>query len=77
MAKTQDFEKSFKRLEKIVGEMEAGNLSLDEALKKYEEGISLVKGCSRMLKEAKVKVQKLVKKEGVLAAEDFDLAQED
>jgi exodeoxyribonuclease VII small subunit len=71
MAKTVDFEKSLKRLEKIVQELEEGNLSLDEALKRYEEGIGLAKGCSKMLQEAKARVEKLVKKEGVLITEDF------
>jgi len=71
MVKTADFEKSLKRLERIVQELEDGNFSLDEALKKYEEGIGLAKGCSKMLQEAKTKVEKLVKKEGSLITEDF------
>ena len=71
MAKTVDFEKSLKKLERIVQELEEGNLSLDEALKKYEEGIGLAKGCSRMLQDAKTRVEKLVKKEGILTTEQF------
>jgi len=66
-----DFEKSLKKLESIVRELEKGNLTLDEALKKYEEGIEFAKGCSRMLKEAKTKVEKLIKKEGTMATEQF------
>ena len=80
MAKTIkaiDFEKSLKSLEKIVQDLEEGNLSLDEALKKYEEGIELAKGCSRMLKDAKTRVEKLVKKEGVLNTEGFQPQEED
>ena len=71
MTKTIDFEKSLKKLEKIVGELEEGNLSLEEALKKYEEGIALAGGCSKMLKEAKARVERLVKKNGVLTTEEF------
>jgi len=71
MVKTVDFEKSLKRLERIVQELEEGKLSLDEALKKYEEGIGLAKGCAKMLQEAKVKVERLVKKEDILITEDF------
>jgi len=74
--KTIDFEKSLKKLEKIVQDLEEGDLSLDEALKKYEEGIELAKGCSNMLKEAKAKVERLVKKEGSLVAEEFEPREE-
>jgi exodeoxyribonuclease VII small subunit len=76
MVKTIDFEKSLKRLEKIVQELEGGGLSLDEALKKYEEGIELAKGCSKMLKEAKARVERLVKKEGTLFTEEFEPQEE-
>jgi len=76
MSKTIDFEKSLKRLEKIVQELEEGNLSLDEALKKYEEGIEFAKGCSKMLKETKVRVEKLVKKEGGFITKDLQLKDE-
>ena len=70
--KTIDFEKSLKKLERIVQELEDGNISLDEALKKYEEGIELARGCSKMLKEAKIKVERLVKREGTLTTEGFE-----
>ena len=76
MARAADFEKSLNRLEKIVRDLEEGSLSLDEALKKYEEGIELARGCSKVLKEAKIKVERLVKKEGPLAAEQIPLEQE-
>jgi exodeoxyribonuclease VII small subunit len=71
MSKTIDFEKSLKRLERIVQELEKGNLSLDEALKRYEEGIEFAKGCSKVLKEAKSRVEKLVKKEGNFISKEF------
>ena len=80
MAKTikaVEFEKYLKDLEKIVQELENGNLSLDEALRKYEEGIELAKGCSKMLKDAKARVEKLVKKQGVLDTEGFQPQEED
>ena len=76
MAKAIDFEKSFKRLEKIVQELEKGDFSLGEALKKYEEGIELAKGCSKMLKEAKMKVERLIKKEGILTTEELQPQEE-
>ena len=76
MTKAIDFEKSLKRLEKIVKELEEGNLSLDEALKKYEQGIELARGCSQMLKDAKIKVERLIKKEGTLITKEFQPQEE-
>ena len=72
MSKTIDLEKSLRKLERIVQELEKGNILLDEALKKYEEGIELAQACSKMLKEAKTRVEKLVKKEGILVTEQFE-----
>jgi len=56
------FEDVLKRLEKIVEELEKGNLSLDEALKKYQEGIELASLCAQRLDSAKKKIDLLVKK---------------
>ncbi len=72
MTKAIDFEKSLKKIEKIVHDLEEGNISLDDALKKYEEGIQLAKNCSKMLKDAKARVEKLVKKEDDLITEEFE-----
>lgn len=58
------FEDALKKLEKLVLELEEGNLSLDDSLKKYEEGIKLAGLCSKKLEAAKKKVEILVKKEG-------------
>ncbi len=55
------FEDSLKKLEKIIEELEAGDLSLDEALKRYQEGIELSKACSQKLESAKKKIDLLVK----------------
>lgn len=71
MSKAVDFEKSLKRLERIVQDLEKGDLSLEEALKKYEQGIEFAQGCSKMLKEAKSKVEKLLKKDGFLITKEF------
>lgn len=72
MTKVVDFEKSLKRLEKIVRELEEGNLTLDEAIKKYEEGIALSRACSKMLKDAKGKIEKLARKEENLFTEELE-----
>lgn len=55
-----DFEKKLNRLEEIVGKMETGDLSLDESLKLFEEGISLSKECNKSLAEAEQRVQILL-----------------
>ncbi len=55
------FEDALEKLERIVGDLEGGNLGLNESLKKYEEGIKLSSICSKKLDEAKKKVQTLSK----------------
>lgn len=57
------FEDGLKRLEKIVEELEEGDISLDEALGKYEEGIRLSKLCAKKLELAKKKIEILMKSE--------------
>lgn len=63
------FEDALKKLEKIVEDLERGNLSLDEALKKYEEGIALSRICTQRLENAKKKVDILTKNK----KEEFEL----
>lgn len=60
--KTMDnnYEKSFKRLEKIVALLDNGGLSLDETLELFSEGTALVKKCSDYLSKAEQKVTKLL-----------------
>ena len=70
--KTVDFEKSLERLEAIVEEMEGGALSLEQMIKHFEEGSRLVTLCSGKLNEVEQKIEKLVKKGGVLTAEAFE-----
>lgn len=55
------FEDALKKLEKIVEDLEKGELSLDEALKKYQEGIELSRACTQRLDSAKKKIDLLSK----------------
>jgi exodeoxyribonuclease VII small subunit len=55
------FEDALKKLEKIVEDLERGNLSLDEALKRYQEGIELSRLCNQRLENAKKKIEVLSK----------------
>jgi exodeoxyribonuclease VII small subunit len=55
------YEEALKKLEKIVEDLEKGELSLDDALKKYQEGIELSRLCSQRLESAKKKIDLLTK----------------
>jgi exodeoxyribonuclease VII small subunit len=71
--KKPDFECSLGRLEEIVGKLESANLSLDEAMKLFEEGVQLSRDCQKHLEQAEGKVEILLKKAGgEMAAEPFD-----
>jgi len=72
MAK-QTFESAMKRLESIVHELESGDLTLDEAMKKFQEGVKLSKLCSNKLDETEKKVSILFKdEEGRIRVEPFE-----
>lgn len=73
-----DFEKKLGRLEEIVQKMEAGELSLEESLKLFEEGIKLSRECHTQLNSAEAKVKKLVALDanGKAVTEDFAIADE-
>ena len=68
------FEDAIKKLEKIVGDLESGKFSLDESLKKYEEGIRLAQSCSKILETANKKVDVLSKKDTGFELKEFDEA---
>jgi len=72
-----DFEKALTRLETIVTDMEGGKLSLDDMIKKFEEGQSLIKFCSARLNEVERKIEILIKKDGKLATEPFEDVSDD
>ncbi len=67
------FEQAIQRLEKIVADMEAAELPLEDVLKKYEEGTYLVRFCNLKLEEAEKKIELLTKKaDGTIALEPFE-----
>jgi len=55
------FEKALEKLEKIVQDLEEGNVSLDDSLKKYEDGVKLVRACQEKLTQAEKKIEVLTK----------------
>ena len=74
MAEEIKFEKALEQLEKIVEDLESGNIPLEEALKKYEEGVRLSRACQQKLHQAEKKIEILTKTlDGSLKKEPFDL----
>ena len=57
---TVNFEVSLKKLEKIIEKLEDGDISLEDSVKSFEEGIGLVKECQKQLSQAELKVKKLL-----------------
>ena len=58
--KQSNFESSLNKLELIVTKLEDENISLEDSVKSFEEGINLVKSCQEELKSAELKIQKLL-----------------
>lgn len=71
MAK-KTFEAALARLEQITKDMEDGDLSLEDSLKKFDEGIKLADFCNQKLTEAKAKVEILLNKDGELKTVPFN-----
>ena len=72
------FEKAIQRLEKIVDDLEKGELDIDKSLEIFEEGIKMSRVCSKKLNEAEAKIEKLTKNQkGELSTELFPVEDED
>ena len=68
------FEQAMRQLEKIVQELESGEMPLEKAMSKFEEGIQLSRYCSKKLDETQERINMLVEdKDGRLTAEPFNL----
>ena len=72
-AKKFNLEKALSDLEELVEELESGDLPLEKAMKKFEEGIKLTRGCQTALKEAEQKVEILLQSAGGEELEDFEV----
>ena len=70
------FEDCLQRLEHIVAQLEKGDIPLEQSLKLFEEGIQLSNACRKELEEAEGKVEILLKRNGKLQPEAFDVAGE-
>jgi exodeoxyribonuclease VII small subunit len=69
--KSYPFETALTRLEALVEKMETGDLSLEDSLKTFEEGVTLTRECQQALKDAEQKVTLLVERQGKVEETSF------
>ena len=69
--KSYPFEESLEKLEKLVEKMEQGDLTLENSLKTFEEGIRLTRECQQELSKAEQKVKLLMEENGEVRETDF------
>ena len=69
---SKSFEEQMEALEEIVEELEKGELSLEDSVSKFEEGIKISKQCNKTLEEAEKKITILVNQEGEMKEENFE-----
>lgn len=67
----KSFEENIEDLEKIVSELENGDLNLDDSVSKFEEGIKISKECNKILEDAEKKITVLLNKDGEIKEENF------
>lgn len=67
------FEDAMEKLEKIVSELENGDLSLAESLKKYETGVKLTRLCSARLEKAEEKIEIIKEEAGEMKIENYEI----
>jgi len=74
MEKNKNFEDMMKDLEQIAKDLESGNLSLDDSVKKFEEGMEISKSCTKILEDAEKKISILIKNNnGEITEEKFEI----
>ena len=69
--KEKTFEENLENLEKIVKDLESGNIPLDDAIEKFTEAMKLAKLCDNKLKNAEEKLNSILNKDGKL--EEFSI----
>ncbi len=72
----EKFEESLQRLEKIVAELEKGEVPLEKSLNLFEEGMQISTQCRKQLEQAEGRVEVLLKQNGKLQAEPFEPSSE-
>ncbi|MCL5745887.1 MAG: exodeoxyribonuclease VII small subunit [Acidobacteria bacterium] len=67
----QSFEACLEELERVVKELEGGDLPLERSLELFEKGVALSETCRKQLEEAETRVEMLIRKNGKIQAEPF------
>jgi exodeoxyribonuclease VII small subunit len=67
----ESFEACLDELEKVVKELEGGDLPLERSLELFERGMTLSDTCRKQLEEAETRVEMMIRKDGKMAAEPF------
>ena len=70
-SKPESFENCLDQLEKVVKELETGDLQLERSLELFEKGMALSDACRKQLEEAETRVELLIRKDGKLQPEPF------
>ena len=70
-SKPESFESCLDQLEKVVKELETGDLQLERSLELFEKGMALSETCRKQLEEAETRVELLIRKDSKLQAEPF------
>ena len=71
-SKSIDFEQQLSALEDLVKSLESGELSLEESLKSFEQGIAVARDCQAALKKAEQKVEVLMRRGDELVSKSFE-----
>lgn len=75
--KNMDFEEAMKKLEEIANELENNELSLEESISKFEEGMELSKQCNEIIEKAEKKITILLKNDENMREEDFKIEEKE
>ena len=71
--KSVDFEKQLEQLESLVTALEGGDLSLEDSMKSFEQGIKVARECQQALKDAEQRVEILTRQGDELVSTDYNL----
>jgi exodeoxyribonuclease VII small subunit len=70
-SKPESFESCLDQLEKVVKELESGDMQLERSLELFEKGMALSESCRKQLEEAETRVEMLIRKDGKIQPEPF------